>query len=68
MAGRRSAIRKADLAPAFEAAKMAGYERVTVAVEAADGSRFLITAGSGGDLADADVTPLEKWKASRAAS
>jgi len=68
MASRRSAIRKADLAPAFEAAKFAGYDRVTVAVETPDGSRILITAGSGKEPSESGLTPLEKWKASRAES
>lgn len=67
MAARRSAIRKADLAPAFEAAKLAGYDHVTIAVETADGSRFLITAGSGGGSADSSMSPLDRWKANRVA-
>jgi hypothetical protein len=68
MSRRPSAIRKSDLSPAFEAAKDAGYDQVSIVVETADGKRFLITAGTGADDAKADMTPLEKWRASRVAS
>lgn len=69
MTDRRPAmIRKSDLTPAFEAAKAAGYDQVSVVVETTDGKRFLITAGSGGGSAKPDMTPLEKWRADRAAS
>jgi hypothetical protein len=66
MARRPSAIRKSDLTPAFEAAKASGYDQVSVVVETADGKRFLITAGTGANVAKPDMTPLEKWKASHA--
>ncbi|WP_334061364.1 hypothetical protein [Limimaricola cinnabarinus] len=65
---RPAAIRKSDLAPAFEAAKAAGFDQVSIVVETADGQRFLITAGCGAESAKADMTPLEKWRASRAVS
>ncbi|MDD9739227.1 MULTISPECIES: hypothetical protein [Alphaproteobacteria] len=68
MERRPAAIRKSDLTPAFEAAKAAGFDQVSIVVETADGKRFLITAGTGGDAAKPDMTPLEKWRASRAAS
>lgn len=61
-------IRKSDLAPAFEAAKDAGFDQVSVMVELADGKRLLISAGRGEAQAGSDMTPLEKWRASRAAS
>ena len=64
---RRAAIRKSDLAPAFAAAKAAGYDQVSIVLETNDGKRILITAGAGGDAAKPDLTPLEKWRASRAA-
>lgn len=66
MAARATAIRKSDLKPAFEAAKAAGYDQVSVVVETADGKRFLITAGAGGEAAKPDMTPLEKWRVGRA--
>ena len=59
-------IRKSDLAPAFAAAKAAGWENVSVSVETADGHRYLITASRNQELAQANLTPLEKWKAGRA--
>lgn len=66
---RRAAIvRKSDLTPAFEAAKAAGYDQVTIVVEAADGKRFLITAGTGGDANKPNMTALEKWRAGRDAN
>jgi len=66
MERRPAAIRKSDLTPAFEAAKAAGYDQVSIVVETADGKRFLIIAGTGGGAAKPDMTPLEKWKAGRA--
>lgn len=68
MTVRPTAIRKSDLTPAFEAAKAAGFDQVSIVVETADGKRFLITARAGGDPAKPDMTPLEKWRAGRAAS
>lgn len=68
MQRRPAAIRKSDLTPAFEAAKAAGYDQVSIIVETADGKRFLITAGIGGDAAKPDMTPFEEWRARRAAS
>ncbi|MDW3222548.1 MAG: hypothetical protein R8G34_06605 [Paracoccaceae bacterium] len=68
MASLRSAIRKADLVPGFEAAKVAGYDRVSVAAEAVDGSRFLTIKGLNSDPAGADTSPQKKWKARRSAS
>lgn len=65
---RPPAIRKSDLTPAFEAAKAAGFDHVSVVVEIEDGKRFLITAGIGGDVDKVDMTPLERWRAGRAAS
>ncbi|SEL66268.1 hypothetical protein SAMN05444413_1131 [Roseivivax marinus] len=65
---RRSAeFRKSDLSPVFEAAKAAGYEHVSIVVETAEGKRFEITAGTGGDAAKPHMTPLEKWRTNRAA-
>ncbi len=63
---RPSAFRKSDLTPAFEAAKAAGYDQVSITVETTDGKRFVITAGCGQDAAQADQTPLEKWRSNRA--
>lgn len=63
---RSAAIRKSDLAPAFEAAKAAGFDQVSIVVETADGKRFMITAGTGGNTAQPDMSPLEKWRANRA--
>ena len=63
---RPAAIRKSDLAPAFEAAKSAGFDQVSVVVETAEGQRFHITAGIGGESSEADMSPLEKWRAGRA--
>lgn len=62
------AIRKSDLAPAFEAAKAAGFSQVSIVVETEDGKRLQITAG--GDLGNptGEVSPLEKWRAGRAQS
>ncbi len=68
MAARHATIRKSDLKTAFEAAKAAGYQQVSIAVETADGKRFLITAGTGSDSINQDMTPLERWRVSRAAS
>lgn len=68
MERRPAAIRKSDLTPAFEAAKAAGYNQVSIVVETADVNRILITAGNSGDAAKPDMTPLEKWKAGRATS
>lgn len=68
MERRPAAIRKSDLTPAFEAAKAAGYNQVSIVLETTDGKRFLITAGISGDAAKPDMTPLEKWRAGRAAS
>ena len=65
-ARRQAVLRKSDLTPAFEAAKAAGYDKVSVAVESADGQHFLITARCDSDAAPSDFTPLEKWKAGRA--
>ena len=68
MANKRAAIRKSDLAPAFEAAKAAGYDQVSIVVEAKDGTRYLITAGGGGDASEPPLSALEKWRASRGAA
>ncbi len=60
---------KADLAAAFQAAREAGWERVSLVLEVPDGRRFEITAASaasGAKTAKADdMTPLEKWRADR---
>jgi hypothetical protein len=67
MANARAAlIRKSDLTPAFEAAKAAGYEHVSVTVDTADGRRFHIAAGIAPDAAQAEMSPLQKWKAGHA--
>ena len=68
MERRPAFIRKSDLAPAFEAAKEAGFDHVSVMVELADGKRLLIFAGTGADQSPPDITPLERWRANRAAS
>lgn len=68
MERRPSAIRKSDLTPAFEAAKAAGFDQVSVVVETDDGKRILITAGIGGGAFKPDMTALEKWRATRAES
>lgn len=65
MKRRPVAIRKADLSPAFEAAKAAGYDQVSVVVEIGDGKRFLITAGAAGDGTKPDMAPFDKWRAGR---
>lgn len=62
---RAVAIRKSDLAPAFEAAKAAGFDQVSVVVETGDGKRVLITASAVGAGAGAAATPLDKWRANR---
>ena len=57
---------KADIAAAFEAAREAGWERVSLVLEVPDGRRFEITAASGIETAKADdMSPLEKWRADR---
>jgi len=66
MERRPAVIRKSDLAPAFEAAKAAGFDQVSVVIEAADGQRFLITAAVGRGSERPDMSPLEKWKADHA--
>lgn len=63
---RPAPLRKSDLTPAFEAAKAAGYDQVSIVVETDDGKRVMITAGCGPNVAKADMSPLETWKASRA--
>lgn len=63
---RPATIHKTDLANAFQAAKAAGYDHVSIFVETADGKRFLISAGTGGDAASADMTPYDRWRASHA--
>jgi hypothetical protein len=62
---RPAAIRKSDLTPAFEAAKAAGFDHVSVVCETPHGQRFLITAGCGSNAEKPDMTPFEKWKADR---
>ncbi|WP_208353098.1 CHAP domain-containing protein [Pseudaestuariivita rosea] len=66
MERRPAAIRKSDLTPAFEAAKAAGYDHVSIVVETEDGKRFLITAAVSGNIPKPDMTVLEKWRAGRA--
>lgn len=66
MERRPAAIRRSDLSPAFEAARAAGFDQVSVVVEAADGQRFLITAAIGRSSEKPDMSPLEKWKADHA--
>ena len=68
MGNKAAMIRKSDLAPAFEAAKTAGYESCTVTMQDADGRIFQITAGPASDSTTPTLTPLERWKADRAAS
>lgn len=63
---RHPLIRKSDLPPAFEAAKAAGWDQVSVTVETPEGVRFHITAGGASEAAQANMTPLEIWKAGRA--
>lgn len=62
---RHTLIRKSDLTPAFEAAKAAGWDQVSVTVETPEGVRLHITAGGAADAAQENMTPLEKWKAGR---
>lgn len=62
---RPALIRKSDLTPAFEAAKAAGFEQVSVLYETPDGMRFLINAGSTGDVGKANMTSLERWRSER---
>lgn len=64
---RQHALRKSDFKPAFEAAKDAGFDRVSIEVEMPEGQRFLITAARGKDASDPAKTELEKWKSGRAA-
>jgi hypothetical protein len=66
MERRPAAIRKSDLKPAFEAARAAGFDQVSVVVEAADGQRFLITAAVGRGSERPDMSPLQKWKSDNA--
>ncbi len=60
---------KADLAAAFEAARAAGWAHVSFVIEAPDGHRVEISAGSAdcdGDTAGVEqMTPLEKWRTKR---
>lgn len=58
-----SAIRRTEISSAFEAAKAAGFDEVTVSIKRADGSQYLVTAGRRGRLPDSELTPLEKWRA-----
>jgi hypothetical protein len=68
MAPRDAVIRKSDLTPAFEAAKAAGYDQVSVVVELANGKRFVITAARSVSAAKPEASALEKWRASRAST
>jgi len=68
MTNRPAPFRRSDLIPAFEAAKAAGYQQVSVTMETPDGRRFHITAGNAPAADRSDMTPLEKWKAGRGAS
>lgn len=64
---RTPAFRKSDLVPAFQAAKDAGFQEVSITIETPDGKRFLITAGIGRAAGKDDMTPLERWRAGNAA-
>jgi len=66
MERRPAVIRKSDIAPAFAAAKDAGFDHVRVVVENEIGQRIVITAACGDGADDLEKTPLEKWKAGRA--
>lgn len=68
MKRRTATIRKSDLTPAFEAAKAAGYDHLSIVVETADGHKFTITAGVGTETAQLPMSKLEQWKAGRATS
>lgn len=63
---RRAIIRKSDLTPALEAAKAAGWPHATVTIEVPDGRRLQIIVGDSPEAAQAELTPLEKWKADHA--
>jgi hypothetical protein len=58
----RPAILKSELSPAFQAARDAGYEQVSIVIELIDGRRFEITAGQSGYSEKGSTTPLEKWQ------
>ena len=66
MERQRAVIRKSDLAPAFAAAKDAGFDLVRVVVEDGFGQRIAITAVCGDGAVTSEITPLEKWKSGRA--
>lgn len=67
MTRRAASIFKSDLTPAFEAARAAGYDHLSIVVETSDGNRFIITAGTGAEAAQPPVSALERWRAGRAA-
>lgn len=68
MARRPSAIRKSDLKPAFDAAFSAGWDEVSVEAPIPGGENLKITARRNFLTGEADMTPLDKWRADRAAS
>lgn len=63
---RHAGVPKSYLVQAFAAAKEAGYEHVSVTVEDAAGRKVHISAGNAPEVASSDMTPLQKWQASRA--
>lgn len=65
MERRPAAIRKSDLTPAFEAAFSAGWDEVSVDAPIPGGDRLKITARRNPETGEPDMTPLEKWKATR---
>ncbi|WP_224815656.1 hypothetical protein [Hasllibacter sp. MH4015] len=65
MERRPAVIRKSDLTPAFDAAFAAGWDEVSVDAPIPGGDRMKITARRNAETGEADMTPLEKWKADR---
>ena len=63
---RTNFIRRSDLIPAFEAARAAGYDHVSITVETSDGYKFHIFAGNAPEATYAQPTALQKWRAGRA--
>jgi hypothetical protein len=63
---RHPIIWKSELMPALEAAKAAGWAQVSVTVETPDGRRLQITAAITPEMAQTEVSPLQKWRALRA--
>ena len=66
MAARPAAVKQSELTSCLKAARVAGWDQVSVTVETADGRRLQVVAGNAPDATGNNPTPLEKWKANRA--